>query len=122
MNYGPYTIEPPTDSGPIPMWRAKGPSLDTASTSEDSVRYAAIQANACYQAGMKAALTGIDDPAAFVARAKRMEAALTKIAATQDCGCRPCRGQCDSHAALKMWIEEAQDLARTALSNAAKVE
>lgn len=57
MAYGPYKITPPSPGTPIPMWHVNGPALDMGSTSEQSVRMRAIEANAIYNAGMAAALT-----------------------------------------------------------------
>lgn len=45
-------------------------------------------------------------------------AAMKKIAAPRDCGCRPCRGQCESAEYLLVWIEEVRDLARAAIAKA----
>lgn len=59
MSYGPYTITSPDPSSPIPMWHARGPSLDVGGTHEQSIRMHAIQANACYQQGVRAG--GRDD-------------------------------------------------------------
>lgn len=59
MSYGPYTITSPDPSSTIPMWHARGPSLDVGGTYEQSVRMHAIQANACYQQGVRAG--GRDD-------------------------------------------------------------
>lgn len=53
MEYGPYKITPPTPGMPFPCWHANGPALDMGGP-EQSVRLAAIQANAAYQAGFKA--------------------------------------------------------------------
>lgn len=45
-----------------------------------------------------------------------LAAALARIAAPLDCGCNPCRGQCQSELALKLIIEGLQDIATEALS------
>jgi len=67
-------------------------------------------------------------PAAEMARLRAVEESwedmksfLKHIAMTSDCGCRPCRGQCSSPAAMKFWIDEVISIAKHALANAAKV-
>lgn len=61
MNYGPYVINPPSGAGPFPAWHVRGPSLDMASTNEDTVRMRAIEANACYQAGRSTTIKLIEE-------------------------------------------------------------
>lgn len=61
MNYGPYVITPPSGDGWMPMWRVKGPALELASTSEDTVRMRAMEANACYQAGRSTTIPLVEE-------------------------------------------------------------
>lgn len=51
-------------------------------------------------------------------RGQRAEsiAALEKIAAEHDCGCRPCVGQCKSQEALQITVDYMRDIALAALA------
>lgn len=46
----------------------------------------------------------------------RLRKALERIARPLDCGCVPCRGDCESPDALKITVEEHQEIARAALA------
>lgn len=48
-------------------------------------------------------------------RVAELEAALKRIATVPDCGCVPCRGQCDSAENLRVNAEEIREIARISL-------
>jgi BMFP domain-containing protein YqiC len=48
-------------------------------------------------------------------RVAELEAALRRIATVPDCGCVPCRGQCDSAENLRVNTEEIREIARSAV-------
>jgi hypothetical protein len=48
-------------------------------------------------------------------RIAELEAALRRIATVPDCGCVPCRGQCDSAENLRVNAEEIREIARSAV-------
>lgn len=53
--------------------------------------------------------------ARLTARVAEMEGVLKRIATVPDCGCVPCRGQCDSAENLKVNAEEIREIARAAI-------
>lgn len=50
-------------------------------------------------------------------RIAELEAALRRIATVPDCGCVPCRGQCDSAESLRVNAEEIREIARSAVES-----
>jgi hypothetical protein len=60
----------------------------------------------------------MDDRDAEIAR---LRAVLKKIANPLSCGCRPCTGQCCSHEALRITVEEMRSAAHAALESGAMI-
>ena len=56
-----------------------------------------------------------DENARLEKRVAELEAALKRIATVPDCGCVPCRGQCDSAENLRVNAEEIREIARISL-------
>lgn len=64
------------------------------------------------------AIAIIEANARLIASAPALLEALERIAAPLDCGCVPCRGQCRSQYALRIELEERQDIALAAIASA----
>jgi hypothetical protein len=53
---------------------------------------------------------------ALLARNKKLTEVLQRIARPLSCGCNPCVGQCTSQQALRITVDEMQELSRAALA------
>jgi len=54
-------------------------------------------------------------------RVAKLEAALKRITTVPDCGCVPCRGQCESTENLRVNAEEIREIARAHLEDANRI-